>query len=78
MASITILGSRSVRRRCPRTGITTELTAEGLYVRERGRRLAYGPIPYSKLLLIGAQQYVAEQKREKERLRREKCAARRR
>ena len=39
------------------------LTAEGIMVREKGRRTTYGPISYGKVLLDGARMHVAEQKR---------------
>lgn len=50
-------------RRETRTGEVIELRADGLYVREKGRRTWYGPISYGKLLLAGARQYVEERKK---------------
>jgi hypothetical protein len=37
--------------------------AEGLYLRERGRRTTYGPIGWGQLFQLGVQQYVLEQRR---------------
>ena len=34
------------------------LTREGVYVRERGRRQSYGPIPYGALLIQAAREYA--------------------
>lgn len=50
--------------------LVIELRPEGLMVREKGRRLWYGPLSYGALLLQGARQYVDEQKRAKRRGRR--------
>jgi hypothetical protein len=56
---------RPVRRvvRTRRHGeLVVTLTAEGVMVRELGRRTTYGPLDYGLLLLQGARQFVAEQK----------------
>lgn len=34
------------------------LTREGVYLRERGRRQSYGPIPYGMLLIQAAREYA--------------------
>jgi hypothetical protein len=34
------------------------LEREGLYIRERGRRRTYGPLPYGVLLLQAARDYA--------------------
>lgn len=34
------------------------LTREGIYLRERGRRRDYGPLPYGLLLLQAAREYA--------------------
>ena len=39
------------------------MTSAGITVREKGRRTTYGPIDYGKILLDGARQFIAEQKR---------------
>jgi hypothetical protein len=52
------------------------LTAEGLLVRELGRRTTYGPLDYGALLLQGARQYVADQKAAKAAARKAAKAAR--
>jgi hypothetical protein len=52
------------------------LTAEGVTVREHGRRRTYGPIPYGKLLLDGARMYVEAEKRAKAEARKARRAAR--
>lgn len=70
MSITTITGTTTVRRRDPRTGHVITLAAEGIYIRERGKRITYGPISYGYLLLHGARQYVLEQKREKAEARR--------
>lgn len=51
--------------------IVVTLTREGIYVRERGRRQTYGPVPYSRILLQAAREYadgVRAAKRKKPRL----------
>ena len=45
--------------------LIVELRPEGVFVREKGRRIWYGPISYGKLLLDGARMYVEAKKREK-------------
>ena len=63
---MTTLLSKPVSRVVPtrRDGpLVITLTDAGLLVREKGRRTTYGPIPYGKLLVDGANMYVAEQKR---------------
>jgi hypothetical protein len=38
--------------------LVVTLTREGVYLRERGRRRAYGPIPYGILFLQAAREYA--------------------
>lgn len=57
--------TRNVTRVVPtrRDGdLVVTLTNEGVMVREKGRRTTYGPIPYGKLLIAGARDFVAAQK----------------
>lgn len=37
--------------------------AEGLYVREKGRRTTYGPLAWGQLFQLGVQASVAEQRK---------------
>ena len=50
------------------------LTVEGVMVREQGRRLTYGPIPYGKLLQDGARMYIEAEKRRKAELKKARRA----
>lgn len=45
--------------------LVVTLTELGLMIREKGRRTTYGPLPYGKLLLAGARDYIEQKKREK-------------
>jgi hypothetical protein len=53
------------------------LTAEGVYVRTKGRRTEYGPVPYGLILMQGAKAYAAEKLAMKKQARAAKVAARR-
>ena len=56
--------TRAVETRRDGTLVIT-LTAEGVVVREKGRRRAYPPLSYGKLLLDGARLYLQEKKQRK-------------
>jgi hypothetical protein len=49
--------TRPVSRVVPGRLVVT-LTREGVYLRERGRRRAYGPVPYGILFLQAAREYA--------------------
>ena len=74
---MTRLGLKTVKREVETASGTTlvvSFTPAGVTTREKGRRTVYGPIPYGKLHLLGAQMKADEAKREraaKKKLRRE-------
>ncbi len=71
--------TRNVTRIVPtrRDGdLVITLTSEGLMVREKGRRISYGPIAYGKLLLDGARMHIEAIKRAKAEARKAKRSAR--
>lgn len=55
--------SRTVRREVQLAATergVIELTREGIYIREKGRRTKYGPITYSHVFMIGARMKAEE------------------
>lgn len=56
--------------------LVATLAPEGLYVRAKGQRVEYPPIPYGQLYLIAARLYNAEQDAEKRTKRNVRRAAR--
>ena len=73
---MTRLGLKTVKREVETASGTTlvvSFTPAGVTTREKGRRTVYGPIPYGKLHLLGAQMKADEHywRAAKKKLRRE-------
>ncbi len=72
MTKLTKTVRREVQLALTEPGVI-ELTHEGIYIREKGRRTKYGPITYSHVFMLGARMKAEEamkERRERRKLRR--------
>ena len=72
MTKLTKTVRREVQLALTEPGVI-ELTREGIYIREKGRRTKYGPITYSHVFMLGARMKAEEnirERRERRKLRR--------
>ncbi len=65
---MTRLGLNTVKREVETASGTTlvvSFTPAGITTREKGKRTTYGPIPFGKIHILGAQMMADEAKRER-------------
>jgi len=71
-----IVSARATVRGLDGEALVVTMTSEGVYVRERGRRTQYGPVPYGRLYLEAARITAARRDAEKRAARKSRRNAR--
>lgn len=57
--------TKPVRRTEPRSQLTITMAPDGLYLREKGSRMCFGPLSYGRLYLQAVREHLEIKKREK-------------